>query len=245
MEVDILKKVFDAHWDYFVYYCERIIMSRGGGRWLAEEIVQDAFVALWKTKLVDENDARKFLRACCKNDCIDHLRKKKSDREQGRFFIKITEGCDIIELSETEDTLKGFPLEEVIMASETLAPIEKRVFDYMYFHGLSVEQIALVMDISFTYISRHRNLGIKKIQKVLLKRGIIPSIPKTFWKREYKAEEELYLQVQELKSKGLGYRNIAEKFGQNAKLLARNFQHFQRKRAVLPAYRMVYPAKKD
>lgn len=132
-------------------------------RELAEEIVSDVFVNIWKkrTDLIQINNLRSYLYICVKNGCLSQLRKTKNDKivyldEIGDYYFLQTEAQD-------NETIDEEILNQIYAAIDLLPPKCKMAFTLAKINGLKHKEIAEIMEVSPKTVNNHLVLAVKKI----------------------------------------------------------------------------------
>jgi RNA polymerase sigma-70 factor (family 1) len=134
-----------------------LIFSIGivGKREIAEEIVSDAFVALWnqRHKVNEILDLKSYLYILVRNGSISYLRKSTNKKEISiddlpEFYTLSLTGPETDEI--TEDTL-----DQINKAIDQLSPKCKMVFTMAKVQGLKYKEISELLDISVKTINNH------------------------------------------------------------------------------------------
>lgn len=134
---------------------------------VAEEIVSDVFVKLWKnrTELHKINNLKSYLFICVKNGCLSHIRKIKNEK-----VISIDEFSDFqfipVEGPESEIINKEV-IAQIHQAIKQLPPKCKVAFTLAKINGLRHKEIAEVMGVSEKTVNNHIVSAIKKITTAL------------------------------------------------------------------------------
>ena len=124
-------------------------------REIAEEIVSDAFVALWnhRSKISEIRDLKSYLYILVRNGSISYLRKAS-----GRKEITLDNLNEFYTLSltgpETDDITEDI-LEQINKAIDQLPPKCKMVFTLAKIQGMKYKEISDVLDISVKTINNH------------------------------------------------------------------------------------------
>ena len=137
----------------------------------AEEIVHDVFVKLYNTKRpIDEIDnIKSYLFISTKNQCLNHLRKKKIDNviDDNIFEFLIMESNSpqyLLEYKQIEQDV-----DDVI---ESLPPKCRQVFDLVVVEGKKYKEVAKILDISLNTVNVHIKKAIKRVMDVIKSKKI-------------------------------------------------------------------------
>lgn len=132
-------------------------------REIAEEIVSDVFVKIWKKhkELGSIKNLKSYLFICVKNECLSYFRKTKNDKivyldEINDYHFIPVEGNEN-ELIDTET------IEQIYSAIEELPPKCKLAFTLAKINGLKHKEIAEIMEVSPKTVNNHLVLALKKI----------------------------------------------------------------------------------
>lgn len=124
-------------------------------REIAEEIVSDAFVALWnqRSRIAEIRDLKSYLYILVRNGSISYLRKAS-----GRKEISLENLRDFYTLpltSPENDEISDDILEQINKAIEQLPPKCKMVFTLAKVQGVKYKEISTILDISVKTINNH------------------------------------------------------------------------------------------
>lgn len=134
---------------------------------VAEEIVQEVFVDLWKQrrKFDSVQQAYAWVYRCCTNKAIDHLRKKAN---QSVSFEE--EHCP--EPFDDSSPLQSSELKQVwAHIKANWKPEEISVFIYRNLEGLSQDEVAEVMNVSRRTVNRLQTKVDEKLEKIRKREG--------------------------------------------------------------------------
>lgn len=136
-------------------------------REIAEEIVSDAFFALWnnRSNISEIRDLKSYLYILVRNGSISYLRKIS-----GRLEISIDDVKEFYSLpliaSENDDINEDI-LVQVNKAIDQLPPKCKMVFNLAKVHGMKYKEIAEILNISVKTINNHVANALSHIYKTL------------------------------------------------------------------------------
>lgn len=141
----------------YTYSDPLLIFSMGfvRKREIAEEIVSDAFVALWnqRSRIAEIRDLKSYLYILVRNGSISYLRKAS-----GRKEISLENLRDFYTLpltSPENDEISEDILEQINKAIEQLPPKCKMVFTLAKVQGVKYKEISTILDISVKTINNH------------------------------------------------------------------------------------------
>ncbi len=148
---------------YFMWYLANEILKDS---YLAEDAVQEAFIALTKyidrIDRIDSTKTKNFVATVVRSKAVDLVRKRKEDTvEEIEEYLS----------SEAEDSLMTYIEKEnqeiITEAIGKLKPIYKVVFEYKYLHDLSDNDIAQLLDVTPKVVNVRIFRARKKLQKLL------------------------------------------------------------------------------
>jgi RNA polymerase sigma-70 factor (ECF subfamily) len=162
---DAFEVVYDRHADIAFSLALRIC----GQRALAEDVVQEGFLALWRSGgRYDRNrgSVRTWILGIVHNRAIDALR-RRAVRDRGRVSDEgIEERVASPERTDLEFARRD-EAREVREALEQLPEEQSRVIELAYFGGLTHVQIASMLDTSLGTIKGRMRLGLAKMRMTL------------------------------------------------------------------------------
>jgi RNA polymerase sigma-70 factor (ECF subfamily) len=139
-----------------------LIVKMVGVPTVAEELVQDVFVRVWRsapTYQPELGSVRAWLLAIAHHRAVDELRRWRKERD----WISL-EKANPDGLGTVEDTL-GDPL--VSRAMATLPPEQFQVIQLAYFHGLSGPEIAARLNLPAGTVKSRIRLALEKLRSAL------------------------------------------------------------------------------
>ena len=154
--------VFKEYYGRLCYFVYQFVPDKT----IAEDLVQDAFLAYWdsKSKFSDHPRAIKdFLYTAVRNSSLNYLKREKV-RE--RYFFR-----------RQEDDFENEKVLGAIIKAEAMANLHKAVFQLpescrkvfllAYFQGLSNPEIAQELNISVNTVRNHKSYGLKILRSNL------------------------------------------------------------------------------
>jgi RNA polymerase sigma-70 factor (ECF subfamily) len=136
-----------------------------GERQAAEDLVQDAFLKLWRAAgsyRVERGSVRTWLLSIVHNRAIDQLRSLASRR---RTQEKIEASAQRSQPSEAfAQSWRNLQSEQVREALKTLPSEQSKVLELAYFSGYTRVEIAEFLDLPLGTVKGRVRLGLKKIR---------------------------------------------------------------------------------
>jgi RNA polymerase sigma-70 factor, ECF subfamily len=136
-----------------------------GERQAAEDLVQDAFLRVWRSAAsyrADRGSVRTWLLSIIHNRGIDQLRSLASRR---RIQEKVEASAPKSQPSEAfSESWRNSQREQVREALGTLPPEQLKVLELAYFSGYTHVQIAELLDVPLGTVKGRMRLGLKKIK---------------------------------------------------------------------------------
>lgn len=141
-----------------------------GQRALAEDVVQEGFLALWRSgSRYDSNrgSVRSWILRIVHNRAIDALRRGAAARESARVDDEgLAERLPAREWTDVEFARRN-EAREIREALDGLPPEQSRVIELAYFGGLTHVEIASMLDLPVGTIKGRMRLGLAKLRMVL------------------------------------------------------------------------------
>jgi RNA polymerase sigma-70 factor (family 1) len=154
--------VFKEYYGRLSYFAFQFVNDKS----VAEDFVQDAFVAYWdcKKNVAEHPHAIKdFLYSAVRNSSLNFLKRKKvQDRY---FFLRNEEKFENEKVLET--MIQAEAMANLHQAISQLPESCKKVFLLAYFQGLSNPEIAQELDISINTVRNHKYNGLKILRSHL------------------------------------------------------------------------------
>ena len=137
---------------------------------LSEEILQDAYVALWG--LPDASlprDVHAWLRRFCVNRSIDHLR-----REETKRVVDTPDPLEFVASSaDPEQSVRGIEVEEALgRALATLPAQEKAAFVLKVVEGLDYDEVSSMLGVAESTVRNQVMQARRKLEKALKSAGV-------------------------------------------------------------------------
>lgn len=150
--------LYGAHWSPLVRLAA--LLTRDAS--VAEEIVQDAFVALhgrW-SRLADPAAAHAYLRTSVVNGARSRLRHREVE-------VRLRQPAPPEPAGPEERAVQSLEDARVLAALRTLPARQQEVLVLRYFGDLSEEDIARTLDISRGAVKSHAHRGIAALRRLL------------------------------------------------------------------------------
>jgi len=136
-----------------------------GERQAAEDLVQDAFLKLWRSATSyrpERGSVRTWLLSIVRNRGIDQIRSQASRR---RTQDKFEASAPRSQPSEAfAETLRNSQRDQVRQALNTLPPEQLKILELAYFSGYTHLQISELVDVPLGTIKGRMRLGLKKMR---------------------------------------------------------------------------------
>jgi RNA polymerase sigma-70 factor, ECF subfamily len=164
--------VYDRHCDAAFGLAYRMVGTRG----LAEDVVQEAFLALWRgAQRYDaaRGSVRSWILGIVHNRAIDALRRTLV-HERRRAS---DEGLDrtVASAEQTEaQVISGDDARFVRAALDVLPPDQRRVVELAYFSGYTHTEIAEAIDAPLGTVKGRMRLGLQRMRRELDREGVAP-----------------------------------------------------------------------
>ncbi len=140
-----------------------------GRKGLAEDVVQEAFVSLWRAGARYEakrGSVRTWILGIVHNRAIDALRRSTVHDSRRASDEGIEERFEARERTEVEVARRG-DATEMRQALETLPPDQLRVIELAYFGGYTHTEIAEMLDTPLGTVKGRMRLGLEKLRATL------------------------------------------------------------------------------
>ncbi len=140
-----------------------------GERQAAEDLVQDAFLKLWRSAAryrPERGSVRSWLLAIVHNQAIDQLRSLSSRR---RMQEKVEASAPKVQPSEAfSESWRNAQREQIREALKGLPAEQLKVLELAYFSGYKQVEIAELLGLPLGTVKGRMRLGLKKMRGLLL-----------------------------------------------------------------------------
>lgn len=161
------KSKFSRIYEKYRYFLWYLANERLHDAWLAEDAVQETFLALTRhmDKVKEEESAatRNFLATIVKNKAIDIIRRRRGVTEEA--FEEGVNGEAQEDLLDTYLVRENY--ERILHAVAKLDEIYRIVFEYKYLHGMSDAEIAELLGVTPKTVNVRIFRARKKLQVLL------------------------------------------------------------------------------
>jgi RNA polymerase sigma factor (sigma-70 family) len=138
---------------------------------LAEEIVQEAFLAVWRNPAGydrQRGSVRTWLMGMVHHRAVDAVRREESQRKRAED----SRGADVVVVDFAEQVVDQLGLPEVRKAVraalEELPREQRQVIELMYFEGLSQSKVAARLDLPLGTVKSRTLLGMRRLRAALV-----------------------------------------------------------------------------
>jgi RNA polymerase sigma-70 factor (ECF subfamily) len=169
-EHDAFNHLFRLHYRPLVYYGNQLVNDEQE----AEDIVVDTFVKLLRKRADFDNlkDIKAFLFVAVRNACYDYLRYMQRHETSHQELFYLAGKQDIME---DKEMIKAKVLQEIYNEIEHLPGQCQKVFKYIFFNGLTTDQIANEMNISPQTVLNQKTRALRMLRLSLLKKDLLPT----------------------------------------------------------------------
>jgi RNA polymerase sigma factor (sigma-70 family) len=138
---------------------------------IAEEIVQEAFLALWRNPAgyrEDRGNFRAWLMSTVHHRAVDAVRREEAQRRRSReaepgTVIEVDVGGTVVEEAELAE-IRG----KVRAALQEIPPEQRRILELMYFEGKTQSKIAEELGLPLGTVKSRTLLGMRRLRGMLL-----------------------------------------------------------------------------
>jgi RNA polymerase sigma-70 factor (ECF subfamily) len=137
---------------------------------LAEEVVQEAFLALWRDPDAyreDRGSVRAWLLSAVHHRAVDWVRREEAQRRRGRGWEGEREvedvGQSVVEEADVAESRR-----RIRAALAEISPEQRRVLMMMYFEGKTQSMVAEELDIPLGTVKSRSLLGMRRLRGMLL-----------------------------------------------------------------------------
>ncbi len=158
-----LEALYDRHGGLAIALAQRML----GDRDLAEDAVQDAFVALWRSaSAFDPNRCapRTWLLSIVRNRCIDELRRQTTNAKRSSAIAQQPPALDDDPWPETWKRTCGAAVRRALA---DLPPEQREVVELGFYRGLSHAEIALETGAPLGTVKKRMRSGLKRLRGLL------------------------------------------------------------------------------
>lgn len=157
----VFQQVFDQYHTKLYYF----ILGKTASDYLAEEVVQIAFIKLWERRhtLNEGFSISTQLFRIATTSLIDLLRQQQT---KSALLKELEKGAEIAVDASSIDRLQEKELQQKLnFAINALPPVRRKVFEMSRVNGLSYREIAESLSISIKTVEVHITKALKQIKK--------------------------------------------------------------------------------
>ncbi len=135
---------------------------------VAENIVQDVFVDIWKRDCIDEINGISYLLSAVRNRCINYLRNEEMRHFHNEKIIAEAQFDDsFLEDSIEQKIIEDEKMQRIYRYVDQLPEQRKKVFRMAYINGKNNSEIAELLQLSVSTVKHHIYLALKTLREQL------------------------------------------------------------------------------
>ncbi len=163
---DAFEKLYAAYHVRLFRYLFRMV----GETSLAEELTNDVMVQAWKSavKFRGDSKASTWLFAIARNKALNELRRRQPVTVDIEVATTVAASTQSPEESVSRDDLQKTMKEAIAQ----LSPDHREVIDLTFYHGLSYQEIAAIMECPLNTVKTRMFYARKRLQELLEGQGI-------------------------------------------------------------------------
>ena len=157
-EEKAFRELFEMFYRYLVVYAVRYVQETE----TAEDVVQDVFVALWKSEKEYNSfhGFRAFLYESVKNGCLNYLKHKKQEQIYADYYLRTATEA---EEEDNYELVREEALRRIFRVAEELPEGCRRVFEQQV-AGKKNEEIAALVPISVETVKSQKKKALQFIR---------------------------------------------------------------------------------
>jgi RNA polymerase sigma factor (sigma-70 family) len=169
-EEEAFRRLFRAFAPTALSLARRVVRQS----YLAEEIVQEVFLAVWRKPEAydpDRGSVRSWLMGMVHHRAVDVVRREESQRRRAEAALPEADPGDDPGVTVVEEL--GIPAERraVRLALEDIPAEQRQVLEMMYFDGKSQSQIAERLGMPLGTVKSRTLLGMRRLRTLLVGTG--------------------------------------------------------------------------
>ena len=140
---------------------------------VAEEIVQEAFLALWRNPDAyreERGTFRAWLMSTVHHRAVDAIRREETQRRRAGPSETLESILEDVAQSVVEEAATAGAREQVRAALREIPPEQRQVLEMMYFKGRTQAQVAQELDLPLGTVKSRTLLGMRRLRSLLLER---------------------------------------------------------------------------
>lgn len=158
--VDTYREAFRMFYRYLVVYAIRLVQHQE----VAEDIVQEVFISLWKKENKAYNSLhgfRSFLYESVKNNCLNYLKHKKLESQYADYILYT--GSEEEEDAENYELMREEIYRKLYQIISELPESCRKVFE-LHMAGKKNEEIATLLHISVETVKVHKKRALQTLR---------------------------------------------------------------------------------
>jgi RNA polymerase sigma-70 factor (family 1) len=166
-------QAFKELYDCFCTPLLQLALAIVHNREMAEEIVADVFIAVWKKKegLYQASNLKWYLYAATRNIALNYLRKYAHKKT-----LQLDEACLLeYEVNPEVQLISNEMMQHINKAINELPPQCRLIFKLVKEDGLKYREVAILLNISIKTVENQVGIALKKLTK--MKAFLITSLP--------------------------------------------------------------------
>lgn len=159
------RQAFETLYERYSGAILRVIFGMVGNREVADEVLQDTFVKVWKSaRLYDPKQGRLFtwMVRIAKNTAIDHTKTKKYQRQRSTESLDAKEYVD--QWIATDQPLSDSGLRNTL---RQLSDRQRTILNYLYFKGYTQREASKELDIPLGTLKTEVRKAMQQLRIVL------------------------------------------------------------------------------
>jgi RNA polymerase sigma factor (sigma-70 family) len=138
---------------------------------MAEEVVQEAFLVLWRNPASyrqDRGTFRSWLMSTVHHRAVDAVRREEAQRRRSRDWAPLEETEEDVGATVVEEANLADQRARVREALETIPQEQRKVLELMYFEGKTQTVIAEELALPLGTVKSRTLLGMRRLRSLLL-----------------------------------------------------------------------------
>jgi RNA polymerase sigma-70 factor, ECF subfamily len=161
-------EAFEALYDRYSKLAYTVAMRVLDDRAAAEDVVQDAFLSVWRrstTYRSERGSVRAWICTIVRNRAIDRLR---GEHGRARFELSLEHTSDEASLSDTwTEVLASLSRERIRKALHELPAEQRQTIELAYWSGMSQTEICRAMNVPLGTVKGRARLAMSKLRESL------------------------------------------------------------------------------
>jgi RNA polymerase sigma-70 factor (ECF subfamily) len=166
---------FEALYNRFARSAYGLALRVTGQEALAQEVVHDAFLALWRAPEAYDparGPFRTFFLSLVHHRAVDTVRREERLRRRTERALNLQDPLDEdVAEGVVEDAWLAVRRKEVRQALTTLPPEQRKVLELAYFEGYTQTKIAALLGVPLGTVKTRTLAAMRKLRRTLYERG--------------------------------------------------------------------------